>query len=93
MCGYLDEVKDIGLKYKKPRGGVYVWCRLPEGVDCKTVVSEALKNGISVFPGDVFYPDKNGGQNYIRLNYSYETKERLTLAMVNFTRILRELAH
>ncbi|MDD4377990.1 MAG: aminotransferase class I/II-fold pyridoxal phosphate-dependent enzyme, partial [Eubacteriales bacterium] len=92
MCSYLDKLAEIGVSYKKPRGGVYIWCTLPDKIDNKEVVSEALKRGISIIPGDVFYPDKNGGQNNIRLNYSYETKERIRLGMSNLVEIIRKFA-
>lgn len=91
MCSYLDQLADKGVDYEKPRGGVYVWCKVPNGVDSKVVVSEALKRGISIIPGEIFYPSRNGGRDYIRLNYSYETKARLRLGMENLLDILEKL--
>ena len=91
MCSYLDRMSDIGVSYQKPRGGVYIWCQLPKTVDSKAVVSESLKRGISIIPGEIFYPMRNGGQNNIRLNYSYETISRIKLGMENLIDIIREL--
>ena len=91
MCSYLDRLAPIGVSYRKPEGGVYIWCRLPEGVFCGEVVSECARRGISVIPGDVFYPHKNGGKNYVRLNYSFENIARLKLGMENFTEIVERL--
>lgn len=91
MCSYLDKVTHLGISYEKPRGGVYVWCKLPAGLDNKTVVSAAVKRGISVIPGEIFYPSRNGGRDYIRLNYSYETPERLKLGMENLIDIIEQL--
>lgn len=92
MCSYLDRLSDLGVSYQKPHGGVYIWCRLPKTVDSKAVVSECLKRGISVIPGEIFFPSRNGGQNNIRLNYSYETISRIKLGMENLIDIIRELA-
>ena len=91
MCNYLDRLASIGVSYRKPEGGVYIWCRLPEGIFCGEVVSECARRGISVIPGDVFYPHKNGGKNYVRLNYSFENTARLKLGMENFTEIVERL--
>ncbi len=91
MCSYLDKAEDIGVEYIKPKGGVYLWCKLPDGVDGKDVFSEAMKRGVFVIPGEVFYPYRNGGQNYIRINYSYESKERIALGMVNLLEIIHKL--
>ena len=93
MCRYLDQLRPLGVKYMKPQGGVYLWCRLPEKVNCRQVLTEALKKGVSVIPGTVFYPKKNGGQSYIRLNFSYEPKGRIEEGMKIMIEIIKELAH
>lgn len=92
MCGYLDRLLPLGLKYRKPKGGVYIWAELPEGVDSRDVVAESRKREISLYPGDVFYPNKNGGRNFIRLNYSTENIARIKLGMENLVEIIGELA-
>ena len=50
-------------------------------VDSKELNAKAYSNGISVLPGYVFYPSKNGGREYIRINFSYESAERLSKGM------------
>jgi len=92
MCGYLDRLAPLGLTYAKPRGGVYVWCQLPVGVDGRAVAAAAMARGISIAPGDMFFPNKNGGRNYIRLNYSFETESRIRLGMENLLDIITRLA-
>lgn len=92
MCGFLDRLVPLGLSYEKPRGGVYVWCHLPEGVDGKEVAAVCTRCGISIVPGDIFYPNKNGGRDCIRLNYSFETKARIKLGMENLIEIITNLA-
>ncbi|MGN0659478.1 MAG: PLP-dependent aminotransferase family protein [Emergencia sp.] len=92
MCSYLDRLKPLGVSYQKPRGGVYVWCRLPAGIDSKEVVSACDKRGVSIIPGEIFYPHRNGGQNHVRLNFSYETESRLRLGMENFNDVICRLS-
>ena len=77
VCQKLDELAPLGVSYTKPRGGVYVWCRLPDGVDSKRFIRRAYNMGVTLIPGHVFYPCKNGGRDHIRINYSYEPRERL----------------
>lgn len=81
VCKKLDEMKPLGVRYIKPKGGIYIWCRLPAGVDSKELNSRAYSNGISILPGYVFYPSKNGGREYIRINFSYETYDRISEGM------------
>lgn len=86
VCRALDEMKDLGISYERPRGGVYIWCKLPEGVDSKKFIEAAYKQGLALLPGHVFFPHKNGGRDHIRINYSFETEERLMQGMA----IMRE---
>ena len=46
--------------------------------------------GLILIPGYVFYPFKNGGRNYVRINYSYESDERLLAGMEVFQAALLE---
>ena len=77
VCRALDDMKTLGVRYLRPRGGVHIWCQLPDGIDSKEFIREAYQNGLALLPGYVFYPFKNGGRNHIRLNYSFESEERL----------------
>ena len=55
VCRKLDELAPLGVSYTKPRGGVYVWCRLPDGVDSKRFIRRAYNMGVTLIPGHVFY--------------------------------------
>lgn len=92
MCSCLEPLRQLGLTFEKPRGGVYVWCTLPEGVDCKDVVAHCSRQGVSMIPGDIFYPHHNSGQSNIRLNYSFEPEERIRQGMDVFCRVVKQLA-
>ncbi|SHO65918.1 DNA-binding transcriptional regulator, MocR family, contains an aminotransferase domain [Pseudoxanthobacter soli DSM 19599] len=37
-----------------PRGGFYLWCRLPDAADASEVARRALRDGIVLAPGNVF---------------------------------------
>ena len=90
VCRKLDELAPLGVRYDKPLGGVYVWCRLPDGVDSKHFISRAYNMGVTLIPGHVFYPYKNGGRDHIRINYSYESEERLAQGMEVLQKALKE---
>lgn len=95
-CRKLEEIKAAGvdIEYTRPRGGVYIWCRLPAGIDCKEFINKAYNRGVALLPGYVFYPFKNGGRDHVRINYSFETGERLAKGLEVFRQVLEEeLAH
>lgn len=86
VCSALDDMRQLGISYERPRGGVYIWCKLPDGIDSKHFIDEAYRRGLALLPGYVFYPMKNGGRNHIRINYSFENEERILRGL----EILRE---
>lgn len=91
VCARLDEMIPLGVEYTRPRGGVYVWCRLPDGVDSKLYAGRAYSKGATVIPGHVFYPNKKEGRSHIRINYSHESEERLGKGMDILRETLEEL--
>ena len=90
VCEKLDAMADLGVSYERPRGSVYIWCRLPDGVDSKRFINRAYNMGLILIPGYVFYPFKNGGRDRVRINYSYESEERLLRGMDIFRAALEE---
>lgn len=91
MCGILDDMKNYGISYMKPRGGVYVWIRLPKGISSRELLRCCQKKGITFMPGYVFYSVKNLGNNYVRLNYSYPSLEEIREGMGIFHEVLGEI--
>ncbi len=91
VCEQLDAMAELGVRYERPRGGVYIWCRLPDGIDSKRFVNLAYRRGLILIPGYIFYPFKNGGRDHVRINYSYESDERLLRGMEVFRAVLEEL--
>ena len=92
VLDYLEALKPYGVEYRRPKGGVYIWCRLPEGTDSKEFVSEAYSRGLLLIPGYIFYPFKNGGREYVRINYSFEKKEKIAQGMEIFTKMIKEIS-
>ena len=54
-----------------PKGGLFLWITLPEGVDCEELFRAALAENVAFVPGDSFYP-RNGHppRAHMRLNFS-----------------------
>ncbi|MBR3785671.1 MAG: PLP-dependent aminotransferase family protein [Firmicutes bacterium] len=93
MQSCLDRLKPLGITYEPPKGGVYIWCRLPNRIDSREVARLCMKRGVSVIPGDVFYPGRNGGYHQLRLNFSFETEERILEGMKIFGAVIEELSN
>ena len=81
MCSYLDTAKTYGVSYRRPSGGVYLWCKLRDSMDPTKLFDCAAKCGVSFIPGNLFFPHKNPPANYIRLNYSRPTEKQIEAGM------------
>lgn len=66
----MDELGLLGIApWVKPRGGFYLWCALPGGIDAAALAREALADGIVFAPGNVFSPSQQM-HSFMRFNVS-----------------------
>ena len=73
--------KTCGISASEPAGGVHYWVRLPEGLRGARLLSEAQKEGVTFIPGELFYPEKSAGKQFIRLNFSYPGMDQIDAGM------------
>ncbi len=57
------------LRFARPQGGLYLWCRLAAGVSTRMLLDRALAAGVAFVPGHAFYPDP-AGESELRLCFS-----------------------
>ena len=53
-----------------PRGGFYLWCRLPEGRDSADVARSALTENVVLAPGNVFSASQSAA-DFMRFNVAH----------------------
>jgi len=73
-------------EWNEPKGGLFLWVRMPEGVDTSEMLMEAVNSGVAYIPGSNFFADPSI-TNYIRLNYSFPSEDDI----VEGIRVLGEL--
>jgi len=59
-----------------PDGGFYVWVKLPEGLDSKSMLPRAVTARVAYVAGTAFFTDGQGA-DHMRLSYCYPTPERI----------------
>ena len=75
----LDALGDLmpeGTTWTHPQGGLFVWARLPEGLDSKAMLPRAIAARVAYVPGTGFYAD-GSGHGFMRLNFSFPPPERI----------------
>ncbi len=81
MLAALEEFFPPEASWTHPEGGFFVWVTLPPYFDTDSMLSEALEAGVTYVPGNSFFPDGKTGRNSMRINFSYETPEKITEAI------------
>ncbi|MCX5570946.1 PLP-dependent aminotransferase family protein [Kaistia sp. K-TC2] len=68
---------DLGLTpWIEPQAGMFLWCRLPDGIEASAVARAALSQKIVLAPGNAFSVAQSAG-SYLRFNVSQCQDERV----------------
>lgn len=59
-----------------PRGGFYLWCRLPDGLDSGAIARAALAQGVVLAPGNVFSVSQSASA-FLRFNVAQSGDPRV----------------
>ncbi|KGJ10198.1 PLP-dependent aminotransferase family protein (plasmid) [Paracoccus versutus] len=63
-----DRLRPLGLlPWIMPRGGFYLWCRLPEGRDSTAIARRCLEENVVLAPGNVFSVSQSASA-FLRFN-------------------------
>ncbi|HDD55056.1 MAG TPA: PLP-dependent aminotransferase family protein [Chloroflexi bacterium] len=72
MLDALAEFWPAECHWTDPEGGLFLWANVPESIDTNTFLREkALLEKVAYVPGINFYPNADGGNTAMRLNFSY----------------------
>ena len=73
----LDEHLAPKITYNRIDGGLFIWCDLPENVDCDKFAVEAIQNKVCIVPGSAFMANPSDVTHSFRINFSTPTDEQL----------------
>ncbi len=74
MVKALEEHMPEGVQWTHPKGGLFLWVTLPEGMDTGEIFKDAVEARVAFVPGAPFHP-QGGGENTMRLNFSNSKPE------------------
>ncbi|WP_018182434.1 PLP-dependent aminotransferase family protein [Kaistia granuli] len=70
MAEVSARLRELGLvPWFEPQAGMFLWCRLPGGIDASDVAKAALPQGVVLAPGNVFSVSQTA-RDYLRFNVS-----------------------
>jgi DNA-binding transcriptional MocR family regulator len=77
-----------GVTWTRPGGGLFVWLRLPDGMDGASLLDRAVKEaGVAFVPGAAFFHDDRG-RNALRLSYSLATEGEISEGIARLAKLL-----
>ncbi len=65
------------ITYQPIEGGLFIWCKLPDGVDMNDFCQQAVLRKVCVVPGNAFLTDESEQCSSFRINFSTPTDEQL----------------
>ncbi len=80
MMKYMKEYFPDGYTCHKPKGGMFAWVTLPEGIDTETMFLDSIKEKVAYVHGKAFQVD-GGGERSMRLNFSYSSNDQIKEGM------------
>jgi 2-aminoadipate transaminase len=66
----LAEQFGTAAEFDDPKGGIFLWVKLPEAVDTQKLAQAALASGIAINPGREWSTDKAYGKSRLRLCFA-----------------------
>jgi 2-aminoadipate transaminase len=87
MIRTMEKEFPAGIKFTRPKGGLFTWVELPGHINAREVLVKSLENQVAFVPGGAFYP--NGGmENTMRLNFSNMPEDRIILGIKRLAEVL-----
>lgn len=90
MLDALEANFPTGVKWTRPKGGMFLWVTLPEGINTTELLPKAIEKMVAFVPGGPFHAN-GGGENTMRLNFSNAQPEMIREGIVRLGQVLREV--
>lgn len=90
MTEAMDRYFPETVRYTCPRGGMFLWVTLPEGVSALSLFPKALEKKVAFVPGDPFYINMTD-TNTMRLNFTNADCSMIDEGIRRLGELLREI--
>ena len=77
------------LEWNKPAGGMFLWARLPEGMDAVKLLPKAVEKNVAYVPGAAFYAD-NADPRTLRLSFVTASVEQINAGIAALAAAIKE---
>ncbi len=92
MLGAMEEHWPAGCSWTRPQGGLFLWATVPPPIRTPELLVRAIEKRVAFVPGLAFFPLEQGGENAMRLNFSFCTPELIREGIRRLGEAIREVA-
>ena len=94
QCGFMldaltSEMAGLDVRWNAPAGGMFLWLRLPEGMDAVQLLPHAVARNVAFVPGAAFYA-QNGDPRTMRLSFVTASEEQIRIGVAALAATIRE---
>jgi 2-aminoadipate transaminase len=85
----LNEQFGTAAEFEDPKGGIFLWVKLPDQVDTQKLFAPALAAGVAINPGAEWSTDKSYGKSRTRLCFANPSHEAIRAGVATLAEICR----
>jgi 2-aminoadipate transaminase len=75
-----QEMAGLDVQWNSPDGGMFLWARLPAGVNAVELLPQAVDKGVAFVPGTAFYADEADPRT-MRLSFVTASEEQIRIGI------------
>jgi len=84
------EMTGLDVLWNSPDGGMFLWVRLPEGMNAVELLPKAVDKGVAFVPGAAFYAD-HADPRTLRLSFVTASVEQIHIGIAALASAIREV--
>ena len=90
LAALQHEMTGLDLTRNAPDGGMFLWARLPAGMDAMALLPRAVERGVAFVPGTAFYAD-HADPRTLRLCFVTASEEQIRTGVAALAQAVRDM--
>ncbi|BDR07073.1 2-aminoadipate aminotransferase [Comamonas testosteroni] len=82
------EMAGLDVQWTRPVGGMFLWVRLPAGMDAQALLAKAVERNMAFVPGAPFYAG-DAQNNTLRLSYVTVSAEQINIGIKSLAEAIK----
>ncbi len=89
MLSALKQYFPAGTSWNEPQGGMFIWVKLPAGIDSSALLAKAVAQNVAFVPGAPFYANEPQ-LNTLRLSFVTVPKEKIEEGIAKLGKLITQ---